>query len=139
MATLPRTRSCEPVLVMVTTLGPLVVVMARLPKSMAVGLRTGFGPTPVPLRTTSCWRPGASSVNISPPDLGPTAVGLKTTVVSQKLPGCSTLAAEHVLDEMEKSPGWAPVTATAAALNVNGAAPVFVKRTVCDGLVVPTP
>jgi hypothetical protein len=86
---------------------------------------------PAPLRLIICGLPGALSLIVTDPVLGPVAVGAKATEIVQLAPAARLLPQlvfrRKVLGAIE-----------IGALNVSVAVPLFVSVTVCGALVLPT-
>ena len=122
-----------PPLVRVTVCaGVLVVPTAWLPKVRTVAERPTDPNTPVPIKLTAWGLPAvALSAILTAAVRLPEALGVKVTVIVQKLPAARE--AGQLLISV-KSPALLPVNPM--LLMVRLRLPVFVTLTVCDGLVV---
>ena len=89
---------------------------------------------PVPDKGTVCGLPPALSLIVRVPDLAPTAMGAKVTLIVQFTPAAKVAGLTGQAD--------APVLVSAKSpeaaieLIVRAAVPLFVRVTICDALVV---
>ena len=121
-----------PVLVRVTDCPTLVVPRFWPAKVRVPAERLTVGPLPVPVRVTVCGLLGRLSAMLTEAARGPVAVGENFTIIAQ-LAFCASELPQ--LFDSEKSPALAPVRPMLVMVKL--AVPVFVRVTLCAGLVVP--
>jgi hypothetical protein len=123
----------EPVLVMVTICGALLVPCGMVPNATLAGETVAVGIAPVPERGTVCGLPAALSVNERLALRVPAAEGVKITLMVQLALG---LKLEPQLLVSEKSAAFVPVTVI--LVSEREETPVFVSVTGCEALGEPT-
>jgi hypothetical protein len=107
------------------------VTLAVLPAVTVVLLVDTATPksAPPPVKVTSCGLSGAESLMVREPVFEPNAVGVKVTLMVQMAPGVT--GAPQVV--VNPNPAEATIAPT-----VSEAVPVFLRVTICGGLVAPT-
>jgi hypothetical protein len=120
--------TAPPVFVSVTGCGALVVVTVWLGKVREADERVAAGPgPPIPLNGIVCGLLAALSVMVTDPYRLPLAVGVKVTLIVQFAPAATVVPHELACAK-------SPVAAT--LVMINDPLPLFVKVTVCAGVLV---
>jgi hypothetical protein len=126
-------KAAFPVLLRITLSATLVVPTFWLPNVRLVTERLAVAAVPVPVKLTVCGLPAALSKMLTVAVRVPAAVGVNVMLIVQ-LPPAATELPQVVVSG--KSPGLSPVTIK--LVMPKRVLPLFVKLTVCAGLLVPT-